>query len=185
LIPGRPQQFWCEEEHGTLKRWQEYRDYMDDNPLQEWLFSCALLLVLNLTLLRAVSGTTNPGLVLLMVSMAFGPATMNLVRRSSEEQQRAKPIPPRQEMWIGFVSLLALACSILSLGITAIGRRVGLNLSARTGLGLLMLFGFSLVLALAFGYAARHTKPGHWSFVLSTGWLLLIVVTGFILLLRG
>ena len=165
-----------------LKRWQEY---MHSKPPQAWFFSVTFLLVFNLLLLQATSGIKNQSLVLLHLSMALAIPTTHLLLRFSVEQRREKPVSPQQEVWVGGLSVFAVACSVLSLGVSALGRHAGIAVPDEMRALLLMLFGYLILLALALGYAARHTKAGRWGLTLATAWLTFIVLAGFVLLVTG
>ena len=156
-----------------LKR---FRNYAQSNPLPSWLMEVAFLLTLYLTLFWAVSGTKNPGLLLLSVVMALSPPTRSLIQRFSDEQRREKPVPPQQEKGVGLLSLLASVCSIGALGTVALHKHLGLFLPVEKAILLLMLFSGSALLSLALGYAARRTKAGRWGVGLSSAWLLFLVV---------
>lgn len=166
-----------------LKRVQHYAQA---NPLQTWLLFIAFQLTFNLTGYFLIPGKRTPGLFLLFVCLALGPATFGLMQRFSEERRRTHPVPPEQEAQIGLLSVFFVCGSIGMLAFLVCSNRLGLAVSSDVGGYLLMLYALFEFLAIVFGYVARCTQIGLLGLKLAVGWLAFIVVAGYAcLLLRG
>ena len=155
--------------------WKRYQNYAQSNPLPSWLIEATFLLMVNLTGFWIVSGPKKVGLLMLLIVFALSAPTKSLLQRFSDEQQRVRPVPPRQEEGVGLLSLSVLGASFGTLGVVAFGKHLGLFLPPNKPLLLLMLFSVSTLLSLALGYAARRTPEGLWGLRLSAAWLILLV----------
>ncbi len=90
---------------------------------------------------------------------------------------------PRNAEAEGIFSLVAAVGSILTLATFLLSRRIGFDISADVGWGMLLAYAFLEVAALKFGYNARNTKFGRWGFTAATVWAALLAITGFVILL--
>lgn len=166
-----------------LKRVQ---NYAQANPLPTWLLGVAILLTFDMGAYSLCRGTKNPGLFMLLVSMALSSPTTALIARMSETRRAENPVSLEQDRQIGLLALFFAFCSVGSLGLTIMEKRLGLNWPAELGAYAIVVFALSTFLALAMGYAARRTSLGQVAVKLTAGWFFSCLLFAIVrVLIRG
>ena len=163
---------------------QRFQGTVASNPLLGWLVAVGIQSVVCAFLLCFFPDARKPGMVFFIASSVLGSPTFHLLRRFSERERSFKPIALQQEKAVGLASLFAALGSIAALFVMAYGRRLGWFLSADVTFDLLVGYAFLLMLAVAFGFAARHTKLGLLGLRIAVIWAAILTSTGLLLLFQ-
>lgn len=161
------------------------KNYLGANPLRSWIVQLILLLAAGAVVFWVTPWRANDTLILPYVALALSLPTVWLLRRFSSEERAKHPILPSQETAVGILSLLALLCSATALGVSTFGSQFGLSATPGQATFLLLLFAFSMLVAMTLGFVSRSNKVGFWGLTLSCVWLVLIVSAAILTPLRS
>ncbi len=156
-----------------------------NNPLQGWFVAVGIQSVVGALLLWLFPDARKPGMVFLLACSTFASPTVTLLGRFFTAERSKNPVPPRQEEDVGRVALIAAWLSIAALFIGLFQRRMDWFASQNVQIGALFGYVLFLLIAIAFGFAGRHTKYGLLGLRTAIIWVTILTVTGLLLLLQS